>query len=140
MRVLITGGAGFIGKKLATRLLERGRLLGRDIDRLVLFDVAADADGLAPEPRLDIRSGNIGAQAAVEQLIEDGFDAVYHLAAVVSAAAEADFDLGMSVTSTGRATSSRRCDSAAPGRASSSPAPARYSAASCRRSSPTRGT
>ncbi len=96
MRVLITGGAGFIGKKLATRLLERGRLLGRDIDRLVLFDVV-DADGLAPEPRLDIRSGNIGARAAVEQLIEDGFDAVYHLAAVVSAAAEADFDLGMSV-------------------------------------------
>jgi nucleoside-diphosphate-sugar epimerase len=96
VRILITGGGGFIGKKLAARLLERGHLLGKDIEKLVLFDVV-DAEGLPADPRLDIRSGDIASKAVVDKLVESGFDAVYHLAAVVSAGAEADFDLGMSV-------------------------------------------
>ena len=53
MKVVITGGAGFIGKKLAQRLLQRGSLIGPDgtetpIDELVLFDVARPSRRSSP--------------------------------------------------------------------------------------------
>ena len=96
MRVLITGGAGFIGKKLAARLLERGRLLDRPVDQVTLFDVAP-AEGLPDDPRLELRTGDITRPGVLLDLLRPGYDAVYHLAAVVSGAAEADIDLGYAV-------------------------------------------
>jgi nucleoside-diphosphate-sugar epimerase len=96
MRVLITGGGGFLGKKLAARLLERGELQGRAIERLVLFDVG-HAEGLPADPRLELRTGDITRPGVVLDLLRPGYDAVYHLAAVVSGAAEADVDLGYAV-------------------------------------------
>ena len=96
MRVLITGGGGFIGKKLAARLLERGELLGRAIERVTLFDVMP-AEGLPADPRLEIVAGDITRAGVIFDLVRPGYDAVYHLAAVVSGAAEADIDLGYAV-------------------------------------------
>ena len=96
MRVLITGGAGFIGKKLAARLLERGRLLDQPVDQVTLFDVAP-AEGLPDDPRLQLRAGDITRPGVLLDLLRPGYDAVYHLAAVVSGAAEADIDLGYAV-------------------------------------------
>ncbi|MEK0085298.1 D-erythronate dehydrogenase [Benzoatithermus flavus] len=96
MRVLITGGAGFIGKKLAARLLERGRLGDGRIDHVTLFDVAP-AEGLPADPRLEIRTGDITRMGVLLDLLRPGHDAIYHLAAVVSGAAEADIDLGYAV-------------------------------------------
>lgn len=92
MRVLITGGAGFIGKKLAERLLQGAA----DLERLTLFDVG-HAEGLPADRRLDIRTGDITRSGAMLDLLRPGYDVVYHLAAVVSGAAEADFDLGYAV-------------------------------------------
>ena len=96
MRVLITGGGGFIGKKLAARLLERGELMGRGLEQVTLFDVAP-AEGLAADPRLQLVAGDITRPGVVFDLVRPGYDAVYHLAAVVSGAAEADIDLGYAV-------------------------------------------
>lgn len=96
MRVLITGGAGFIGKKLAARLLERGRLLDQAIERITLFDVGP-GEGLPADDRLDIRTGDVTRPGVVLDLLRPGFEAIYHLAAVVSGAAEADLDLGYAV-------------------------------------------
>jgi nucleoside-diphosphate-sugar epimerase len=96
MRVLITGGAGFIGKKLAARLLERGQLESGRIDHVTLFDVAP-AEGLPADPRLEVRTGDITRSGVLLDLLRPGYDAVYHLAAVVSSAAEADIDLGYAV-------------------------------------------
>ncbi len=55
MRVLITGGGGFIGKKLAARLLKADGLLGRKIEQVTLFDVMP-AEGVGPDPRLVIKA------------------------------------------------------------------------------------
>ena len=94
MNVLITGAAGFIGKKLAERLLQSGKVLDQSRDELILFDVvASDLAG----PKVRVETGDIGDEAVVAKLFDRPVDAVFHLAAVVSAAAEADFDLGMRV-------------------------------------------
>lgn len=91
MRVLITGGAGFIGKKLAVRLLQ-----DRALEHLTLFDVT-HAEGLPEDPRLEIRTGDITRSGVLLDLLRPGYDTIFHLAAVVSGAAEADVDLGYAV-------------------------------------------
>jgi nucleoside-diphosphate-sugar epimerase len=100
MHVVITGGAGFIGKKLAGALLARGALetgSGRHaIDRLTLFDVTR-AEGLLEDARVTSLAGDITDLAEVHRAIRDDVDGVFHLAAIVSANAEEDFDLGMRV-------------------------------------------
>jgi nucleoside-diphosphate-sugar epimerase len=100
MHVVITGGAGFIGKKLASALLARRALEtasgGQTIERLTLFDVA-HPEGLPEDARLRSLAGNITDLAEVHRAIRDDVGGVFHLAAIVSANAEEDFDLGMRV-------------------------------------------
>ena len=101
MKVVITGGAGFIGRQLAERLLALGELPGRDgkpqaIDELVLFDAVESAPFKAPDKRVRAITGDIADYALVKRTIAES-SSVFHLAAVVSAAAEADLDLGMRV-------------------------------------------
>ena len=100
MNVVITGGAGFIGRQLAERLLAVGELPGRNgkpeaIGELVLFDAVEPAP--LADKRVRIVTGDIADAALVRRTIAGDTAAVFHLAAVVSAAAEADFDLGMRV-------------------------------------------
>jgi nucleoside-diphosphate-sugar epimerase len=100
MRIVITGGAGFIGKKLAQALLQRGELATaagkQSIDSLVLFDVV-HAEGLPDDPRITTVTGDITDADEVRGLIGTGTAGIFHLAAIVSADAEQNFDLGMAV-------------------------------------------
>ncbi len=103
MKVVITGGCGFIGQRLARRLLELGRLTSpsgkvEPIDRLLLFD----AVGLPQRPadfdeRVEIRAGDIADRDTVSSLIDRDDISVFHLASVVSGGGEKDFDLAMRV-------------------------------------------
>jgi D-erythronate 2-dehydrogenase len=93
MRIVITGGCGFLGRRLAIRLLQQGSALGA-VDELVLFDNAAPALPLPEDRRLRLVTGDIADRDVVARLIGAGTDAVYHLAAVVSAEAETDTELG----------------------------------------------
>jgi nucleoside-diphosphate-sugar epimerase len=92
MRVVITGGCGFLGRRVALQLLERG-----DIDELVLFDNAPSALPLPEDRRLRLVTGNIADRETVRGVIAPGTNSVFHLAAVVSGEAEADTDLGYRV-------------------------------------------
>ena len=93
MKLLITGGAGFVGARLARALLARGRLGGAAVERIVIADQApAPADVLA-DPRVEGRVGPLLAHC--QALRDEPFDGVFHLASAVSGECEADFDLGL---------------------------------------------
>jgi nucleoside-diphosphate-sugar epimerase len=100
VRVLITGGAGFLGRRLAARLVERGTLKetdGRDhaIDEIVLLDIVP-AEGFA-DARIRTIVGDISDAALLDRAIDRSTASVFHLAAIVSGQAEAEFDLGMRI-------------------------------------------
>ena len=100
MDVLITGGAGFLGVKLAKKLLDRGTLAGPDgkqhtLNRIVLLDQVA-AQGFS-DPRIVSMTGDVADAASVANALTPSIQTVFHLAAVVSGEAESDFDLGMRI-------------------------------------------
>jgi nucleoside-diphosphate-sugar epimerase len=92
MRVVITGGCGFLGSRLAAELLRRN-----DIDELVLFDNSPATLPLPEDRRLKPATGDIADRETLRAVITPGTGSVFHLAAVVSGQAEADTDLGYRV-------------------------------------------
>ncbi|HEY2255171.1 MAG TPA: D-erythronate dehydrogenase [Variovorax sp.] len=93
MKIMITGGGGFVGARLARALLRRGSLAGQRIDRLVLTDIAPPSADLLADARVESRIGSLLAQT--EALRQEPFDGIFHLASAVSGECELDFDLGL---------------------------------------------
>ena len=93
MRLLITGGAGFIGARLARTLLARGQLHGQTIEAIVLADQFPAPADLTADPRITVQTGPLLAHC--QALAHQAFDGVFHLASAVSGECEADFDLGL---------------------------------------------
>ncbi len=95
MQISILGGAGFLGRKLASHLVRHGRLGGNEVGGLVSFDLNQ------PPPQPDAAFPFRGLAGDIAELpdgaIPPGTDVIFLLAAVVSAQAESDYDLGMRV-------------------------------------------
>ena len=99
MNIVITGGAGFLGQRLVRKLLERGTLRGVDgrdgtIERITLVDVVPPA---VSDSRVVSVAGDIGEPGLLRQVLTPGTASIFHLAAIVSGKAEAEFDLGMRI-------------------------------------------
>jgi nucleoside-diphosphate-sugar epimerase len=101
MKVVITGGTGFIGQRLARRIGELGVLTGpsgepETVEEIVLFDHHRPAAPIEA-PGLRVVQGDIAQREQVSQLIDRDDVSVFHLASVVSGAGEQDFDLALRV-------------------------------------------
>lgn len=102
MKVVITGGAGFVGQLLAARLLREGSVTGpsgrpEPIDELTLFDVEPPGQPEGADGRVSCVSGDIADPVTVTSLVDRDDCSVFHLASIVSYGAEQDFDLAMRV-------------------------------------------
>jgi nucleoside-diphosphate-sugar epimerase len=97
MHVLILGAAGMIGRKLTDRLVADGHVGGRAIERLTLADVVPPEQPSGAAGAVEVVSTDLAAAGEAERLVEGRPDLVFHLAAVVSGEAEADFDQGYAV-------------------------------------------
>lgn len=96
MNILIIGGGGVVGQKLAKALTAKGTLRGTPISRLTLADVVDPAPVDAPFP-VETTRCDIADAASVAQVVTKDTDVIYLLAAIVSAHAEEDFDAGMQI-------------------------------------------
>jgi nucleoside-diphosphate-sugar epimerase len=93
MKILVTGAAGMIGRKLTNRLVADGRLNGQPIENLHLQDIVAFDAPEAPFP-IKTEASDLADPGIAEALVAPQPDIVFHLAGVVSGEAETDFDKG----------------------------------------------
>jgi len=94
MKILIVGGAGMIGRKLAERLAKEGSLNGRSIKSLTLYDVVEPVAPVGADFSVQTLIGDLPAEGEADRLMTDRPDVIFHLAAIVSGEAELDFDKG----------------------------------------------
>lgn len=93
MKILVIGAAGMVGRKLTAALLQAKHVGGKDITGLVLADIVA-----ADLPATDIPVSSVAVDLSMPEtattLIASRPDLIFHLAAIVSGEAEADFEKG----------------------------------------------
>ena len=89
-RVLITGAAGMIGRKLTAQLAKDGAIAGRPLGEMILHDVVDSG----PRTRTKAVVSDLSRPGEAEKLVASRPDFIFHLAAVVSGEAEADFEKG----------------------------------------------
>ncbi|OOF59978.1 D-erythronate dehydrogenase [Rodentibacter myodis] len=93
MKIVITGGQGFLGQRLAKTLLNQNQIM---VDELTLIDVVKPS---APnnDPRVKCFEMDLRYPQGLENIITSETDAVFHLAAIVSSHAEQEPDLGYEI-------------------------------------------
>ena len=94
MHVLIIGGAGMVGRKLLARLARDGALNGKVISQVTLHDVVPAGTAAGASFKTNIAVSDLSAPGEAVKLAATRPDAIFHLAAIVSGEAEADFEKG----------------------------------------------
>ena len=94
MHILIIGAAGMVGRKLTDRLVADKALGGQDISGLTLVDVIEAQKPAGFSGEVKTITADLSAPGEAAKLVAGRPDAIFHLAAIVSGEAEADFDKG----------------------------------------------
>ncbi|WP_105429597.1 D-erythronate dehydrogenase [Neorhizobium sp. T6_25] len=97
MHILIIGAAGMVGRKLTARLIAEGGVLGKPIDKLTLVDVVKPDHPEGLSGSVMASDADLSMPGEAEKLIGSRPDVIFHLAAIVSAEAELDFEKGYRV-------------------------------------------
>jgi nucleoside-diphosphate-sugar epimerase len=93
MKILIIGAAGMVGRKLTSALIKSGQVGGKEITGLRLADVIKP-ELVAFSGAVETIAADLSAPGAAAELVASRPDLIFHLAAIVSGEAEADFDKG----------------------------------------------
>jgi nucleoside-diphosphate-sugar epimerase len=94
MRILIIGAAGMIGRKLTARLIADGRLGGRQISHVTLHDTVMPQAPAEEAIGVETIALDLADPSTAGKLIAGRPETIFHLAAIVSGEAEADFEKG----------------------------------------------
>ena len=94
MHILILGAAGMVGRKLTNRLVSQGGLGGKPIDKLTLVDVISPSAPVGFTGAVQLLTADLSQPGEAAKLAANRPDVIFHLAAIVSGEAEADFDKG----------------------------------------------
>jgi D-erythronate 2-dehydrogenase len=94
VHILITGAAGMIGRKLTDRLIRDGGLNNKPISKLTLADIVTPPSPSGFSGEVDLRTCDLSNPDEARKIVSDAPNVIFHLAAVVSGEAEADFDKG----------------------------------------------
>ena len=97
MHVLITGAAGMIGRKLTRRLVKDGALNDQAIERLTLTDIVTPEKPEGFGGKVETIAADLPAPGVAQKLVAGRPDTIFHLAGVVSAEAELEFEKGYRV-------------------------------------------
>jgi D-erythronate 2-dehydrogenase len=97
MHILIIGAAGMVGSKLTARLVKDGTLGDKPIDKATLVDVVAPAKPADAPFDVETLAADLAGTGVAASLVAARPDVIFHLAAIVSGEAEADFDKGYRV-------------------------------------------
>lgn len=97
MHVLTIGAGGMIGRKLTDRLVKNGTLRGKQIEKLTLADIVAPPSPTGFSGKVEVLAADLSQPGVAEKLVAARPDVIFHLAAIVSGEAEADFEKGYRV-------------------------------------------
>src|ERR1700751_1860035 len=101
MKVLVIGSAEMVDRKFSEKLAQTGILAGKKVTRLTMADVIAPLPLASSRFEIDLAVCDLSAPQAAENLIANRPDIVFHLAAIVSGEAEADFEKGYRINLSG---------------------------------------
>jgi nucleoside-diphosphate-sugar epimerase len=90
MKIVLTGGGGFLGHQLAQSILKRGTLIGRPVSQIVLLDAAFHRE--IPDPRVQTVCGDICDRDTVFSAVGSDAEVIFHLASMVSGECEERYD------------------------------------------------
>ncbi|QHT67297.1 SDR family oxidoreductase [Rhodocytophaga rosea] len=96
MHILILGGGGFLGKRLAKELLENEVFTSSEPIDITLVDIGFPPDMLQ-DARLECIQADLSDEAAMKDILQRPPEVIFHLAAIVSGEAEKNLDLGMKI-------------------------------------------
>jgi nucleoside-diphosphate-sugar epimerase len=97
MHILIIGAAGMVGVKLTARLVKDRALAGKPVDALTLIDVVPPAAPAVEGIKVATEAADLSTLGTADRIAATRPDVIFHLAAIVSGEAEADFDKGYRV-------------------------------------------